>query len=352
MKYSTGDLAVSEFIMDTIVGNGLRGYSGDGNKATDATMNEPFHIDLDATEKHLYIADCFNYCIRKVDLENNIISTIGGNGLQGYSGDGSQAINATLEEPYAIQIDQNGDVYFAQRFSPAIRKIDSSSGIITTVAGDGVKGNRGDGDMAINARFIEPNDCVFDNTGGLLVADIQDQRIRRIDLSNGKINTIAGNGKLEHSGDGGPAKNASIHGARAITVDNDGNIFICEREGNSIRKIETNGIISTVAGTGVSGYSGDGGLAINATFRGPKAIRCNQNGDLLIVDTENHAIRIISSRTNIIETIAGGSKGGNGDGGIATAAGLDRPHGAISDSQGNVIIADSNNHRIRIAKLK
>jgi len=344
-------LTVPEYIMDTIVGNGSRGYSGDGQKATAATLNEPFHIDFDYTEKHLYIADCFNYCIRKVNLENNIISTVCGNGSQGYSGDGDQAINATIEEPYAIQVAKNGDVYFVQRFSPAIRKIDSNSGIISTIAGDGIKGNRGDGGLAINARFIEPNDCVFDNSGGLLIADIQDQRIRRIDLSTGTINTIAGNGKLEHSGDGGPAKNSSIHGARAIAVDNDGSVFICEREGNSIRKIDTNGIITTVAGTGDSGYSGDGELGINATFRGPKAIRCNKNGDLLIVDTENHAIRILSSKTNIVETIAGGSKGADGDGGTAISAELDRPHGAISDSRGNVIIADSNNHRVRIAKL-
>lgn len=341
-----------KYIMDTIAGNGLRGYSGDGNSALLASLNEPFHIDLDSTEKRLYIADCFNYCIRKVDLEDNIISTIAGNGSRGYTGDGNQATDATLEEPYALQVAKNGDVYFAQRFSPAIRKIDSSSGIITTIAGDGIKGNRGDGDMAINARFIEPNDCIFDNTGGLLVADIQDQRIRRIDLSTGIINTIAGDGKLEHSGDGGPAQNASIHGARAIAVDKKGNIFICEREGNSIRKIDTNGMISTIAGTGVTGYSGDDGLGINATFRGPKAIRCNQDGDLIIVDTENHAIRILSSKTNIIETIAGGNKGASGDGEIATAAELDRPHGAISNSKRNVIIADSNNHRVRVAKLQ
>ena len=115
-----------EYIMDTIVGNGSRGYSGDGQKATVATLNEPFHIDFDYTEKHLYIADCFNYSIRKVDLESNIISTVCGNGSQGYSGDGDQAINATIEEPYAIQVAKNGDVYFAQRFSPAIRKIDSN----------------------------------------------------------------------------------------------------------------------------------------------------------------------------------------------------------------------------------
>jgi len=167
-------------------------------------------------------------------------------------------------------------------------------------------------------------------------------------VRTGLITTFAGTGEKTRTGDGRPATAASILGARAVCMDRHGNTYICEREGNGVRKVDAHGIMSTYAGTGERGYSGDGGPALIATWGAPKAIRCDHHDNLVVVDTENHAIRRIDAATGIVTTIAGGHRGGEGDGGPATAAGLDRPHGCDVDAQGNIYIADSNNHRVRV----
>ena len=332
----------------TIAGAGAQGYDGDGGPANQSLMDSPFHVELDRSERFLYIADCFNYCVRMVDLQTNVITTIAGTGESGYSGDGGPATEARIEEIYAVQVAENGDVYILQRFSPAIRKVDASTGIISTVAGDGTVGYGGDGGPATRAQMREPNDCALDGRGGLLIADIQDQRIRRLDIETGIITTFAGTGEKAHSGDGGPASEAGIFGARAVCVDGRGSTYICEREGNSIRKVDSNGIITLVAGGDERGYTGDGGPAIDATFNGPKSIRCDADGNVLVVDTENHAIRKIDVSDGTISTVAGGRRGPEGDGGDSTLAGLARPHGVVVNSQRAFYIADSENHRVRL----
>ena len=211
------------------------------------------------------------------------------------------------------------------------------------------KGYSGDGGLATHAQMREPNDCFLDGRGGLLIADVQDQRVRRLDLQTGIITTFAGTGEKLHEGDGGLATEASINGCRAICVDRQGNTYVCEREGNGVRKVDTKGIITTIAGTGERGYSGDGGPASRATFDGPKAIRCDKEDNVYVVDTENHAIRKIDANGDV-SIVAGGRKGSEGDGGDATNAGLDRPHGCVIDDTGNIYIADSNNHRVRLVK--
>ena len=336
--------------ISNMVGNGTQGYAGDGGRAMSALMDNPFHVDFDSEQRYLYVADCFNYRIRQVDVESGEIITFAGNGTQGYTGDGGPAIEASLDEIYALQVTPNGDVYILQRFNPAIRKVDAATGIITTVAGNGTIGYSGDGGPATEAQMREPNDCVLDGNGGLLIADIQDQRIRRLDLSTGIITTFAGTGEKEHTGDGGKASEAGIFGARAVCVDGNGNVYICEREGGSLRKIDSAGIITLIAGNGEKGYSGDGGPAINVIFNGPKAIRCDSKGNVLIVDTENHAIRRLDVSTGTIDTVAGGHKGAEGDGGDALKAGLARPHGIVTDKDDAMYIADSENHRIRMVK--
>jgi DNA-binding beta-propeller fold protein YncE len=335
-------------VITSIAGNGNQGYSGDGSSGIIAMMDNPFHVDINSTNTYLYIADCFNFRIRRLNLKTNSIETYAGTGNQGHSGDGGLAINADIDEIYAIQVDINGDLYLCQRFNPSIRKIDSITKIITTVAGTTKEGSGKDHIPAIESEMIEPNDCILDQKRGLLIADIHDQRIRRLDLGTGIITTFAGNGKKEHSGDNGQATNAAIYGARAVSVDQKGNTYICEREGNTLRRVDINGIITTVAGTGEHGYSGDGDIAISATFNGPKAIRCDKKGNILIVDTENHAIRKLDITSNKLSTIAGGQVGAHGDGGNALEAGLARPHGIVVDTNGVIYIADSENHRIRI----
>ena len=333
--------------ISTIVGNGAQGYTGDGGPAISATMDNPFHVEFDPSCRYLYIADCFNYAIRRLDMRSGEIATFAGTGEAGHTGDGGPAVEAKIDEIYAIQVDTNGDVYILQRFNPSVRKIDATTGIITTVAGDTTVGYGGDGGPATQAQMREPNDCVLDGNGGLLIADVQDQRIRRLDIASGTITTFAGTGEKAHTGDGGNASEAGIFGARAICVDGKGATYVCEREGNTIRRIDPHGIITTVAGTGAQGYTGDGGPAVECEFNGPKAIRCDVDGNALIVDTENHAIRKYDAESGIITTIAGGHEGPDGDGGGATEAGLARPHGVVVDSAGAIYIADSENHRIR-----
>jgi streptogramin lyase len=343
--------------MTTVAGTGKPGHTGDGGPADRATLNQPFHCELDG-RGNLYIAEANSHCIRKVDLKTGVIATAAGSGKKGYTGDGGAAAQATFNEPYAVVVSPEGDLYIVDRLNAVVRKVDGKSGHVATVAGTGKKGFSGDGGPGTKAELREPNDACFDGKGGLLIADVGDWRVRRLDLKSGVITTFAGIGrpkaKIDRAkiGDGGPAKDAVIVGARAVCVDGKGNTYICEREGNAVRKVTADGIITTIAGTGKAGYEGDGGDARQATFRGPKGVRCDLKGNVFVVETENHAIRRIDAATNVVTTVAGGRKGTGGDGGAALQAGMDRPHGCVIDAQGNIYIADSNNHRVRKVTIK
>ena len=345
--------------IDTIAGTGARGYSGDGGPAVKAKLDQPFHCDLGAHGR-LYVAEAGNHVIRVVDLKTGILTTVAGTGKKGYTGDGGPAGRATFNEPYAVAVSAAGDLYIADRLNAVIRKVDGTTGVVTTVVGTGVKSSTGDGGPGTRATLVEPNDVYLDGKDGLLIADVGAWRIRRLDLKTGVITTFAGIGRpakagknfpRSEAGDDGPAINAVIIGARAVCSDGRGNVYICEREGSAVRKVDSSGIITTIAGTGAWGHSGDGGPAKKAVFRGPKAIRADRAGNLYVVDTENHAIRKIAAATGIITTVAGGRKGSGGDGGDATDAGLNRPHGCVVDAQGNLYIADSENHRVRRVKM-
>ncbi len=335
----------------TFAGTGQSGYSGDGGPATQARFSQPFLCAPDV-RGGLFVADALNHCIRYIDGKG-ICTTVVGTGQKGYTGDGGQAIKATLNEPYAIVLDEQQNLYIVDRLNAAIRRVEARTGVITTLAGTGAKGFAGDGGPATQAQFREPNDCFLDGQGGLLVADVADWRIRRIDLCTGTISTFAGVGKpadrklARSSGDGGPALKAVLAGARAVCVDGKGNVYICEREGNVVRKVDSSGIITTVAGTGAKGYSGDGAAPLQATLNGPKGLRCDLAGNLLIADCENHAIRKVDFDQQKITTIAGGRKGSGGDNGPAVHAELNRPHGCIMDKEGTLIICDSENYRVR-----
>lgn len=337
-------------VIDTVAGTGKAGHAGDGGPATAALLKQPFHCELDG-KGNLYIAEAENHCIRKVDLKTGTLTTVAGSGAKGYSGDNGPAVKAALNEPYALSVTDKGDLYIVDRLNSVIRKVDGVSGTITTVAGTGKRGYSGDGGKATEAMLTEPNDCCLDGKGGLLIADVADWRIRRLDLKTGMISTFAGTGrskgKVERKmlGDGGPAEKAILHGARAVCVDGQGNTYICEREGSAVRKVDAHSVITTVAGTGTKGAAD--GPGDKATFNGPKAVRCDAQGNVLVVDTENHSIRRIDARTLQVTTLAGGRKGGEGDGGPALQAGLDRPHGCVSDARGVIYIADSNNNRVR-----
>jgi sugar lactone lactonase YvrE len=323
--------------IDTVAGTGKAGYAGDGGPATAARLHQPFHCALD-DKGHLFIAEANNHCLRKVDLRTGQISTVAGTGKKGFSGDGGPATEATFNELYAVAVNAEGELFLVDRLNRRIRKVDTK-GIVTTIAGDEKR------------PLVEPNDCHLDGKGGLLIADVGAWQVFRLDLKTGEMTVFAGvprkAGKynLTNKGDGGPATKAVVHGARAVCVDGQGNTYICEREGNSIRKVDAKGIITTLAGDTTKGK--DDGIGTKARFNGPKAIRCDAQGNLYVVDTENHSIRRIDSKTATVTTVAGGRRGPEGDGGDALQAAMGRPHGLAIDSKGVLYIADSENHRIR-----
>jgi DNA-binding beta-propeller fold protein YncE len=342
-------LAAAEPVITTAVGTGQPGYQGDGGPARQALLNMPFDVAFDRAG-NLYLSDTFNHCVRKVDSRTGLITTVAGQGKAGFSGDGGPATQARLNEPYGLALDAAGNLYFADRLNRRVRRVDARSGLITTVAGDGSKIASGDGGAASAAGLVEPNGVALDPAGSrLFIADVADHRIRVVDLRDGRIATFAGTGQGRHSGDGGLASAASIHGARAVEVGPDGTVYILERQGNTLRSVDpATGIITTRAGTGKKGYSGDGGPATAATFDGPKELALDHKGNLLIVDTENHAIRRIDAKTGRVSTVAGsGHRGGEGDGHAASSAQLDRPHGVAADRNGALYIGDTGSHRIR-----
>jgi streptogramin lyase len=341
-------LAAQSPTITSPVGTGQAGDSGDGGPAAQARLNMPFDVAFDAAG-NLYLSDTFNHRIRRVDAETGVIATVAGDGRKGFSGDGGPATGASMDEPYGLAIDPDGNVYFADRLNRRVRRVDAKTGVITTVAGDGSRAATGDGGPADRAGLVEPNGVALDGRGRLYVADVAGHRIRVVDLANGRISTFAGTGEPRHAGDGGPASEASIHGARAVEVGPDGAVFILEREGNRLRRVDPKtGTIATVAGTGSKGFSGDGGPALEATFDGPKELAVDPAGNLFLVDTENHAIRRVDASTGRVTTVAGdGRRGGTGDGGPATSARLDRPHGVAVGPDGSLWIGDTGNHRIR-----
>src|SRR5262249_45638397 len=339
---------MAEYVIAPAGGTGEKGFAGDGGSATVALLNGPFDVAFDRAG-NLYFSDTFNHRIRRVDARTGVITTVAGNGDAGYSGDGGPAFRASLNEPYGIAIDTAGNIYVADRLNRRVRRIDAANRTIMTVAGTGDAAYSGDGGPAARAGLAEPNGLALDAAERhLYIADVADHRVRVVDLASGTIATFAGTGKAEHGGDGGAASEARIFRAPAGKLGPDGTGYILERQGSSLRASDAaTGIISTIAGTTGRGYSGDGGPALQALFDAPKEMAIDPDGNLLIVDTENHAIRRIDRVTGIVATIAGGRKGAGGDGGPAAEAGLDRPHGAVVGPDGAVYIGDTNNHRIR-----
>jgi DNA-binding beta-propeller fold protein YncE len=335
-------------IITTAVGTGEKGFAGDGGPAAEALLNGPFDVCFDHTG-NLYFSDTFNNRIRRVDAASGTITTVAGNGEKAFSGDGGPATGAALSEPYGVVVDRVGNLYIADRLNRRVRRVDAATGIITTLAGTGEPAYGGDGGPAAQAGLAEPNGLAFGpGEGALYITDVADNRVRVVDLATGRIATFAGTGAAEHSGDGEPAVKAGTFGARAVKVGPDGTVYILERQGSSLRAVDPKtGIVTTIAGTTARGYSGDGGPALSAVFDAPKEMAIDRDGSLLIVDTENHAIRRIDNATGIVTNIAGGRQGGGGDGGPAALAGLDRPHGAVVGPDGAIYIGDTNNHRIR-----
>lgn len=337
---------------ENLAGTGRRGDADDGGPAATARLNQPFDVAYDP-EGNLFLTDTGNHKIRRVDARTGRMTTVAGSGKKGFGGDGGPAAAALLDEPYGLAIDASGNLFFADRLNRRVRRVDAATGIITTVAGDGSGAHSGDGGPAPRAGLVEPNGVALDGKGRLFIADVADHRIRVVDLATGIITTFAGDGRGRHSGDGGPASAASIHGARAVEVGRDGTVWVLERQGNSLRAVDPRTkIITTRAGTGKMGYSGDDGPATEARLNGPKELCLDRSGNVFVVDTENHAIRRIDAATGRITTVAGdGHPPGPADD-RGTVERLDRPHGVAVSSDGALVIADTNNHRVRKVRVR
>jgi trimeric autotransporter adhesin len=327
--------------ISTVAGSGASGFGGDNGPATGAQLMLPQGVATDSSGR-LFIADSSNNRIRKV--ANSVITTVAGNGTDGYSGDGGLATAAQLHAPLGIAFDPARNVYIADY--AAIRRVTHepliSSGVISTVAGTGSPGYSGDGGPATSVR-VQPGGIAVDTSGDVYFTEVDGNRVHKV--SNGVITTIAGNGARGYSGDNGPATGAQLAGPRGIAVDSAGNVYVSDTENSRIRMI-SNGVITTVAGNGTAGYSGDGGPATSAQLSSPRGLAISSAGNLYVADSFNQRVRMVSDGT--ITTVAGnGSYGYSGDYGPATGAQLFYPHGVALDPYGNLYIADTENDRVR-----
>ena len=327
--------------VSTLLGRGVAGYS-------ESEINDPYGLVI-GPDGALYFCDLGNQRIRRLDLRTGRTSPIAGSGRRGYDGDDGPALNASLNQPHEIQFDAARNLYIAERDNHAIRKIDAKTGIISTLAGTGTPGFSGDGGPASKAQLRQPHSIALDGAGGLLVCDVGNHRVRRVNLRTGIIETYAGTGARTATPDTAPLVGTPLNGPRTMAIDGD-DVYLALREGNAIYRIATKtATIHHVAGTGASGYSGDDGLARAATFAGPKGL-AYAAGNLYVADTENHVIRRVDLGPGVVTTVLGTGRRGDGPDGDPLRCALSRPHGVLV-AGGRLYVADSEAHRIRVLDL-
>jgi len=328
---------VSVGVIATMVGSTLAGSGGNGGLAVNAELSGPAAIAVD-TNGNLFIADTGNYVVREVT--NGVIGIVAGDGTAGFSGDGGLAAQAELSTLFGIAVDPYGDVFVADCGNSRVRVV--SAGTIATVAGGGT--SVGDKGLASNAQLLNPLGLAVDSTGNVYIADVGNNRVREV--ADFDLTSVVGNGFPGFSGDTARAANAEVDIPGGVALDSLGNIYIADSGNNRIREI-SNGVITTIAGTGTAGYGGDNGPAASAQLSNPQGVAVDSAGNIYIADTGNYRVRKIAG--GVISTVAGkGTKGFTGDNGPATSAALSVVESVAVDAAGNLYIADSLNHRIRV----
>ena len=343
-----------ESIITTIAGTGMRGYSGDQGPATQAELSAPDDVAVDAAG-NIFIADTQNNVVRRVDHSTGLISTVAGNGytdiygMGGFSGDGGPATDAELSWPVSVAVDAAGNLFISDEGNSRIREVNQATGVITTVVGNGTNGDTGDGGPATSAAISNVCSIVLDVAGDLFLADRYDGVVREVNAATGEIATIAGvPGSFQFGGDGGPATSATFMTPDGLAVDSAGDLFIADYSTQRVRVVNhTTGVITTVAGNGIQGNTGDGGPATSAEISAVAGICVDVAGNLYIADYPG-LIREVAAGSGTISTIAGnGNFGFAGDGGPAIEAELFVPNDIALDSAGNLVVADTGNQRIR-----
>jgi DNA-binding beta-propeller fold protein YncE len=346
MNFVVRVVNVNNGIIDTFAGNGSKSYGGDGGPATSASIGLPFGVAVSSNTGLVYITD-YLYCVVRVVYTNGTIDTFAGNGQIGSGGDGGPATSASFSSPWGIAVSSNEEVYIADSFNNVIRCV--INGTIHTFAGNSILGYSGDGGLATDAQLNNPTGVAVSSTGLVYIADQRNQRIRIVNSSTGIINTFAGDGSADYNGDSIPATSAGLYDPTGVAISSvTGEIYIADTGNNRIREVLINNIIATVAGGGGQGYSGDNVPAIDSELNYPNSIALSSsNGNLYIADTNNNRIRIVYNN-GTIDTLAGnGISGYSGDGGVATSAKLDGPTGVAVSSNNEVYISDTNNCLIR-----
>ena len=337
--------------ISTIAGTGVQGFSGDGGPALTAQVDNPYGV-VRGPDGALWFCEYTGQRIRRIAVDGTI-STIAGNGNKGYSGDGGPALEATFNLPHELRFDAVGNLFITDMANHVIRRIDLRTGVISTIAGNHQRGYSGDGGPATVAALNSPHSLQFGPDGSLYICDIGNHVIRRIEMDTGTISTFAGTGKPGPTPGGSPIAGTPLNGPRSLDFDREGNLWLATREGNQVFKFDLKaGVIRHIAGTGEAGFTGNGGPAKAATLSGPKGIAVDAEGNVWLADTESHSVRMIDMRTGKLELIAGTGQKGDGLDGDPLQCEMNRLHGVFVDADGSVFIGDSEAHKIRVLRRK
>ena len=342
-------LSAAEWTISTFAGTGKQGFSGDGGPAAAARIDNPFGV-VRGPDGAVWFCEYTGQRIRRV-APDGTISTVAGSGKKGYSGDGGPALEAAFNLPHELRFDAAGDLFIVDMTNHAVRKVDMKSKTISTIAGTGKPGYSGDGGPATDAELKQPHSIQFGPEGALYICDIGNHVIRRVDMKTGRISTFAGTGKPGNTPDGAPIEGTPLKGPRSLDFDRAGNLWLATREGNQVFKFDLKaGKIHHIAGTGAKGFTGNGGPAKLATLSGPKGIAIDAEGNVWLADCESHSVRMVNARTGNLELIAGTGEKGDGPDGDPLKCKMARNHGIFCDADGSVFIGDSETHRVRVLR--